>query len=93
MTDSPDKTYSVYIHFDFDDFDADQMSDMRKMKMTPGIFCISRMVPRGYFHYFFSYLHEEIDPSLNQVYTFVDNKATIMDVTSFDQNQIAKNYL
>ena len=29
MSKDPNKKYNVYIHFDFDDFDADPMQDMR----------------------------------------------------------------
>ena len=57
MSKDLEKKYNVYIHFDFDDFDADAMIDMReaKAKGCHGLFRIRRMVPQGYFHYFFSY--------------------------------------
>ena len=47
----------------------------------------SRMVPQGYFHYFFTYLHEEDEGSKNhsiKQYLFVDDKAQIVDVNPYD---------
>ena len=71
--------YKVYMHFDFDKFDADEMDDMRRQTMNlKGIFRCNRMIPQGYFHYFFSYRHEVIDEkgkkSIAQTFTFVDDK-------------------
>ena len=88
MSDDIDKPYNVYMHFDFDDYDGDQMNDMRDKKGSKnlhGLFRLSRMVPQGYFHYFFSYVYEdEEDPSQNQVYTFVDDRNEVFDVSTYD---------
>ena len=56
MVDDLEKKYNVYMHFDFDDYDAEIMVDLRKQsKDMKGKFRVSRMVPQGYFHFFFSY--------------------------------------
>jgi len=46
----------VYMHFDFDDYEPDKMDDLRKEDMNlKGQFRMSRMVPQGRFHYFYSF--------------------------------------
>ena len=40
------KKYRVYMHFDFDDFNADQMDDQREVNASlKGIFRLDRMIP------------------------------------------------
>ena len=56
MEDSLEHLYRVYMHFDFDDYNADKMDDMRAQSLgMKGIYKMSRMVPQGLFHYFFTY--------------------------------------
>ena len=46
MEDALDKKYHDYMHFDFDDFNADQMDDMRDQNTAlKGLFRLDRMVP------------------------------------------------
>ena len=47
------------------------------------------MVPQGYFHYFFSYIDENLDdPSLNQIYIFTNHNELVLNVGEYDQKQI-----
>ena len=46
MADDLDKHYLVYMHFDFDDYDADKMGDERHQSAElKGKFSVNRMVP------------------------------------------------
>ena len=73
-----DKLYPVYMHFDFDNYDADKMEDLRAVSMElRGTFKAHRMVPQGYYHYFFSY----------ENYYFIDEAA--MKVSLKAQHQYA----
>lgn len=101
MVDDLDRHYLVYMHFDFDRYDADKMDDMRVASLDlKGQFKCSRMVPQGYYHYFFSYREREISPEdarpatpVFTNYTFVDDAADIVEVMYFDQREIQQHLL
>ena len=95
MNEDPAVPYKVYIHFDFDNFDADLMADMRdkNAKNLHGLYRLSRMIPQGYFHYFFTYVYEnEEDPTKNQIFTFIDDTKEVMDVNGYDQRAISVHF-
>ena len=78
MSTDPDKPYLVYMHFDFDQYDADKMDDQRAVSVElGGMFKAHRMVPQGYYHYFFSY----------ENYYFIDEAATKVSLKA--QHQFA----
>ena len=46
MVDDPETVYEVFIHFDFDDYNADQMVDQREVNAAlKGVFKLDRMIP------------------------------------------------
>lgn len=56
ISDDPDVPYSVYIHFDFDEYQPDKMEDLRlKDPIQKGKFKVYRVIPQGKFLYFFSF--------------------------------------